>query len=339
MSTAFVLMTAMPPTKGHLHLIQFACAVADEVCLMVGTQPGEPYVEERVAALRAATERMPVRVANIHRTLPQRPEDAADFWPMWRGFLRELGMREHGDFIVASDPYGAKLAEITGGEFIPYDVERSIYPTRATAIRENPLRHFDEILPEFQPYLRQRVTILGAESTGKTTLSCDLATALDCHWLPEWARPYLEQTTTPEVDLPKMRAIWRGQRALQRQGRLLLDKPFVIQDTDLFATVGFWKQWQPSTLPRALIADALADRSDLYLLTPANIPFEADPLRYGGDVRETPDSYWLHLAEEHGLNYRVIEAAGREERVAEASVAMRDHFTAAVPIGYQRRGQ
>ncbi len=339
MSTAFVLMTAMPPTKGHLHLIQFACAVADEVCLVVGTQPGEPYAAERVQALRAATERMPVRVANVHRTLPQRPEDAADFWPMWLGFLRELGMRQEGDFIVASEPYGAKLAEITGGEFIPYDVERSIYPARATAIREDPLGHFDQILPEFQPYLRQRVTILGAESTGKTTLSRDLASALGGHWLPEWARPYLERTATPEVDLPKMRAIWRGQRALQLQGLRLLDKPFVLQDTDLFATVGYWKQWQPSTLPDGLLEDALADRSDLYLMTRANIPFEADPLRYGGDVRETPDSYWLQLAEEHGLNYRVIEATGRERRVAEASAAMREHFAVTVPIGYRRTGQ
>ena len=75
MSTAFVLMTAMPPTKGHLHLIQFASHVTDETCVIIGTQPSEPYVQERIAAISRAAQTMAgVRVVNIHKTLPQTPD-------------------------------------------------------------------------------------------------------------------------------------------------------------------------------------------------------------------------------------------------------------------------
>ena len=38
------------------------------------------------------------------------------------------------------------------------------------------------------------VTIIGAESTGKTSLSRQLADTMDGDWVPEFARPYLEVT-------------------------------------------------------------------------------------------------------------------------------------------------
>jgi HTH-type transcriptional regulator, transcriptional repressor of NAD biosynthesis genes len=276
-----------------------------------------------------------VRVEQIHETLPQRPEDARDFWPMWRRLLREHGMRD-GDTIVASETYGATLAETAGGVFVPYDLERSITPTRATAVREDPIGHFAEILPEFQPVLRRRVTVLGAESTGKTTLSKALAESLPGHWLPEWARPYLEQLPSPEISFERMLVIWRAQQALQRSAEAFTDRPFIVQDTDLFATVGFWQAWDPGSVPQALIEDAIADRSDLYLITKSNIPFEPDPLRYGGEVRETTDEFWIDLAERHELNVVVIESAGPSERLDEATRVCRDSFLQRAVPGFQR---
>jgi HTH-type transcriptional repressor of NAD biosynthesis genes len=336
MTRAFVLMAAIPPTIGHLRLIQFAAALVDEVCVIVGTQPGEPYPDERVDAVRRATASLPgVRVEQLHKTLPQRPEDAPDFWPMWRRLLREHGMRD-GDTIVASETYGAKLAETSGGVFVPYDLERSITPVRATAVREDPIGLFVQILPEFQPVFRRRITVLGAESTGKTTLSKALAESLPGHWLPEWARPYLEQLPSPEITLERMHVIWRAQRALQSSAKALTDKPFIVQDTDLFATVGFWQAWDLTSVPQALIEDAFADRSDLYLITRSNIPFEPDPLRYGGEVRETTDAFWIDLAKRHRLNAVVIEAATPSDRLDEATCVCRDSFMRRAVTGFQR---
>jgi HTH-type transcriptional repressor of NAD biosynthesis genes len=337
MSTAFVLMTAMPPTKGHLHLIQFASHVADETCVIIGTQPGEPYVQERIAAVSRAAQTMAgVRVVNIHKTLPQTPAGNPGFWDMWKQFLIEAGCVGQGDFIVASEPYGEMLAEVTGSVFIPFDIAREMTTTRATNVRNEPLARFAEMLPEFQRDIRERVTIFGAESTGKTTLSKALAQSINAHWLPEWARPYLEQLETPGVDDTRMHAIWRGQRALQIQGLDLIDRPFIVQDTDLFATVGFWDYWHPGETPTELVADAHADKSDVYLLTQSNIPFEADPQRYGIDGRETTDDYWTELAERHGLNYRVLHSSDPRERLEEASELAVARFSASVPLAFDR---
>jgi nicotinamide riboside kinase len=224
-----------------------------------------------------------------------------------------------GDFVVSSELYGQTLADRLGGIFMPYDPNRELYYTKATNIRNNLDKYFEDILPEFQHNLRSTITIWGAESTGKTTLSKELAWTINGHWLFEWARPYLE-AVGPDINVASMTAIWRGQLATQRHARYMYNKPFVVQDTDLFSTVGYWEQphWADAlgAVPQGLVQDALNTKSDLYIITKSNIPFEEDPLRYGGDHRESPDEYWIEIAKKYDLNYVVLDSSDLFQRVA-----------------------
>lgn len=339
MSTAYVLMTAMPPTKGHERLIRYASKLAQTVVVIVCTQPGEPYTDERVAAIRMAARRIGdnVVVNQLHKELPQEPSVAVDFWDMWAGFLTMYGISKD-DIIVASELYGKKLAEITGTRFFPYDIDRELYWSKATEVRNAPRVHFDEILPEFQPYLRKKITLFGAESTGKTTLSKALAKAVGGSWYFEWARPYLETVGT-EITQHTMREIWKGQRALQQFAvETSEDKPFIIQDTDLWSTVGYYLLWDGKA-PDLIYADALATESDLYLITQSNIPFEKDPIRYGGDKRESDDEFWIDLCLEHGIPHRIIQSDNLKDRVVEAQVIVEEFFDTRAKIAYERVGQ
>ncbi len=164
------------------------------------------------------------------------------------------------------------------------------------------------------------ITIIGAESTGKTTLSRQLAAALRGDWLCEFARPYLE-TTDGKVNKQSMHAIWQGQRALQYGGHSSL-RQYAVQDTDLYATVGYWQlpHVQPTigACPKQLVADASRLKSDLYIITQSNIAFTPDRLRYGGDKRESPDDYWVALCHQHQLPFVVLSASDPKERLAEA---------------------
>jgi hypothetical protein len=50
-----------------------------------------------------------------------------------------------------------------------------------------------------------------------------------------------------------MTAIWKGQLALQRQAfESTVDAPFIVQDTDLFSTVGYWDNWAGGVLANRL---------------------------------------------------------------------------------------
>lgn len=319
MTRAWVLMTALPPTKGHMNLIRFAASLAREVEVIVCTQPTEPYPMVRWAAVKSAAKKdfgSGVHVHHLHQEMMQDPS-IDGFWPTWDNIMKSFGAKP-GDLYVSSELYGATLAERLQGEFFPYDPNRELYYTKATNIREHMVDYFHDILPEFQWVVRTNVVIFGAESTGKTTLSKYVAETMDAHWFFEWARPYLE-AVGPEITKESMRAIWKGQAALQRHSHYMYDKPFAVFDTDLYSTIGYWEQphWQDDLgpVPTGLLEDATVSKADLYVITKSNIPFEADPLRYGGDKRESPDEFWIDVAERHNLNYIVLEESDINARL------------------------
>ena len=324
-------MTALPPTRGHLSLIDFAEILSEyNTKVIISTQPSEPWAFERAEAIRDWMI-FPADVIHIHETIEQNPE-APGFWDMWRKIMVDAGFKP-GDYIVASELYGIKLAEVCGGVFMPYDIDREILPIKATRVREDPMVYFEYIAPEFQKYLRKTVTIFGAESTGKTTLSKHLNNSYG-HWIPEWARPYLEAVGN-DITTKSMTNIWRGQAALQRHAQTFVDKPFIIQDTDLFSTVGYWDFWNMAT-PAGLVDEAIELKSDLYIITKSNIPFEPDPLRYGGDKREVDDQYWIDLAERYNLNYVVLESDDPTDRMLEAFEHMENLFDSTSNLSFDR---
>lgn len=322
--TVWVLMTAMPVTKGHKALIQFADRYAGAIgttsTVVVCTQPSEPFSLHRIQAVVEIADALPsTRVNSVYHEMEQNA-DAPGFWDMWRGILHGKGAKD-GDIYIASEVYGKRLADEMNGKFMPYDPERSIMPIKATKVREDVYDMWTAIAPEFAKHLTRRITIFGAESTGKTTLAKRLSAVTDSYFVPEYARPYLENTVN-EITVSSMTDIWKGQAALQQSARMWEPRQFIIQDTDLFSTVGYWEfpHWQDTigAPPKGLIADALFQKSDLYLITKSNIPFEADPLRYGGDVREGSDGYWINVCEKYGLNYIVLDAEGLNNRASEA---------------------
>lgn len=302
-------MTAIPPTRGHLDLIQFAHGITRRVTVIVCTQPGEPYGLGRYHAIQEAVLPYypPINVVKFHKEIQQEPEGIdKDFWDMWKKILEDHGFRE-GDYIVSSELYGKKLAEVAGGIFMPYDLDRVINPAKATDIRENPIKHQGWILPDFLPYIQKRITLFGAESVGKTTCARILGSEemLNAKVYPEWARPYLE-AVGPEITHDKMERIWEGQASLQSHAFYQRDSIYSIQDTDLFSTIGYWEMWDSKTVPEGLYSEALEYQSDLYVILSSDVTFTPDLLRYGGDKRETDDQYWIDLCERYNLPYVYI---------------------------------
>ena len=63
-------------------------------------------------------------------------------------------------------------------------------PVSATAIRADPLAHWDFIAPCVRAWYVKRVSLLGAESTGTTTLTERLARDSTTEWIVEYGREY-----------------------------------------------------------------------------------------------------------------------------------------------------
>jgi NadR type nicotinamide-nucleotide adenylyltransferase len=336
---AVVLMTALPPTIGHAALIDFASNFiglnyGGKVTVLLNTRDCEPIPgKDRYLAIsnyaRTVTHKN-VLVNWYHGDVPQNPSEHPDFWNVWR----ELVIKETGigktDFIIASESYGVKLAEVIGCKFIPFDPDRTAIESRGTEVRHQPFLYYNRLMPTMRKNFRKTVTIFGPESCGKTTMAKAVADAMGIGgWLPEWARPYLEMVG-PEITGEKMATIVEGQHALQVGAQDALRYPITIQDTDLFSTVGYYRLWAGSCDAEVEIL-AEANKSDLYIVMNDRIPFEPDPLRYGGNVRETKMDFWTDLLDEFELPYHVVKATERYEQLVEVRNAIFNVYFSTYP--------
>ena len=340
MKTGLIVMTAMPPTKGHRFLVDFAIEhlmskrrfdsdASIRLYVIVNGRPNEPIAIEdrRCAFINEFRNYTAITFLSTNDFIVQEPEDHPDFWNIWKKSIEaKLGKEtETLNYVYASEMYGQKLAEIFNAKFVPCNLNRDVLDIKATQVREDSLTHFSDLLCAFQPHVRKTITIFGPESVGKTTLSKALAKELPGHFVPEWAREYLEKVDGPTVTDDNMDAIVEGQYALQMAARRLEDKPFIIQDTDLFSTLGYYKLWK-GTFPDKIYKRALTSKADYYILPNENIPFTPDPLRYGGDKRESNNGYWIDLLNTYGLPYYQITSFSPEAQLREAAKACRNFF-------------
>jgi NadR type nicotinamide-nucleotide adenylyltransferase len=126
-----------------------------------------------------------------------------------------------------------------------------------------------------------KVVLFGPESTGKTTLSKQLARHYNTVWAPEYARDYLqnkwnnERKTCESSDLVP---IAYGQMKLENELAKKADK-ILICDTDLLETKVYSEEYYGGLVDKNLEKAAKENTYDLYLLTYIDTPWEADDLR------------------------------------------------------------
>lgn len=320
MTKALILLAALPPTVGHGHLIQWAANFLKlsevhkpQLYVMLCTQPGEPMCEQRMEAIHSfclGIDAVAVRVEFLHAKMPQYPSGPDDiaFWTKWTNQIEQrCGVI---DIVFSSESYGTRLAAELSAKHYVADPERLTHSVNATAIRNDPIGRFTDILPEFRRHVVKTVTIFGAESTGKSTL----ARAMNGDHVTEWARPYLESLASPETTDERMSEIVTGQYASQVTSRAAARSHVIVHDTDLLSTVGYYRIYGQGTDYDRCVRSFELTRSDLYIMLKSDIPFAPDQLRYGGNVRESTDQFWIDLLNEFKCSYRVFQAIDLDSR-------------------------
>lgn len=319
-----VLGKFLPPHLGHKYLIDFASGLVDELTVLVCTLESQPIPGHlRYEWMRRSFGGVQV----IHHTneLPDAPEDAETperFWEMWRtSILSHLDAPP--DFVFASEPYGAKLAEVLGAQFIPGDYARELVPVSGTAIRANPARHWDFLLPAARPYFVRRVAVIGPESSGKSTLTKHLAAKYDTKCAAEYARAYLDAThleITPEAILAISRGHRASEDALAEQCRAAL----LLCDTEALMTA-LWSRYFLGDVPPEVERHAAEDRYALYLVATATEEWVADPQRFTPDFAERAEFSRECVRELERLGRRFVVLSGTwEQRNAQAAAAIDD---------------
>lgn len=168
----------------------------------------------------------------------------------------------------------------------------------------------------------KKIAVVGPESTGKSTISAQLADHYHTIWVPEYSREYCSKLTGPcswedEINM------FRGQIALEDE---LIPKAsqFLICDTT-FITVKIWSDYVFGKAPEEVLIELPKRHYDLYLLMDIDLPWEDDPLRNFPDLREYFMEVWKTELDALKANYSLISGT-RDVRKKNAIDAINNFF-------------
>jgi NadR type nicotinamide-nucleotide adenylyltransferase len=154
------------------------------------------------------------------------------------------------------------------------------------------------------------VAITGPESTGKTTLSRQLATHYHTTWAPEYARAYLEEKG-PEYTLADLEVIAHGQ--LREEARAIAEAQaqghaICFCDTDLLV-IKIWAEHAFGHCPSWILRRIEQQHYDLVLLLNVDLPWEPDPLREHPNLRQHFFQLYQQALVDQKANFAVVSGA------------------------------
>lgn len=274
----------LPLHAGHTALIRHAAARCDRLVVVLGARHDEPIDRD----LRQAwlEEEHPDVEIRAHWDDADTDYDDPAAWDLHVGALRSV-LPEHVDAVFTSEKYGVELARRLGCTHERVDPTRSGVPVSGTAVRADPAGHWQYLPSVVRAHYVRRVVVLGAESTGTTTLAQALADELGCDWVPEYGRAWSELRpgglaspwTSEEFDHIAAEQS-RQEDARAREAPL----PWLVCDTDALATAVWHERYLGTRSPSLEIL--AADRPPaLYVLTSDDVDFVQDGLRDGEHLR------------------------------------------------------
>ena len=162
----------------------------------------------------------------------------------------------------------------------------------------------------------QRIAILGAESSGKSTLAFALARHYDTVWVPEYLREFVD-THGRVPDESDQYPIARTQ--MEREDTAAREASrFLFCDTTPLMTA-LYSRWYWGRVDAQL---SLLERRHDYaytLVTAPDSPWEADGLQRESEaVRQTIHEQVVQMLEERGIVYQLV-TGGLDQRVLQAA--------------------
>ncbi|MFE3947584.1 AAA family ATPase [Streptomyces sp. NPDC059118] len=351
-----VLGKFYPPHAGHHHLVRTARDRCERLTVLVCAASVESVpLADRVAWIRET--HPDVRVVGAVDDIRMDLHDPA----IWDAHMAVFtgAVPERVDAVFTSESYGDELARRFGAESVCVDPDRTVFPVSGTAVRKDPVGCWDFLEPPVRAALARRVVVLGAESTGTTTM----ARALADHYRGRggvWARTgYVAEygREFSEQKLAALRERWPGAQwedvafttddfpliaetqNAKEEAAARLGSPVLFCDTDSFATTVWHERYVGGRNP---LVEETADRvaHHLWLLTDhEGVAFEDDGLRDGEELRP-----WMtdrFRAELTRTGRKFTELTGtHQERLATAVAAvdalLADSWNFAAPLPEKR---
>jgi cytidyltransferase-like protein len=156
-----------PPHAGHHLLISRAAAESDRVTVLVLSHEVEsiPHADRLVWLQEVHADEANV---TFHGVIDDHPVDFddPDVWDLHEAVFR-AGVAEVTDepvsAVFSSEDYGAELARRLEAEAVTVDAARGVAPVSGTAVRADPVGHWDHLAAPVRAWFCRRVAVVGGD--------------------------------------------------------------------------------------------------------------------------------------------------------------------------------
>jgi HTH-type transcriptional regulator, transcriptional repressor of NAD biosynthesis genes len=344
-----------PPHKGHQLVIDTALEHCDQVIVLVYGNPDFPDmpVHARADWIRAAYSSR----SDLQVLVPQNaPPNDADDWAQ-REFVR-VWLEERGlvpNLVFGSEEYIAGFAAHIKAIPFVVDLRRLRVPTSGTEVRQiwqayrNSVKFVNDqplfyttpgdlelfvaleqrvsyaVLEASQRWREpvHRVVLLGAESTGKSTLTERLAQEFNEPFVLEYGRE-VWQFKNGELEQSDYTHIAEHHRGLE-DAAILNAKTFLFVDTNAITTAYLGSVYEGTVPDRVIeLARAAETRYHHVFLLADDIPFEQDGWRDGTLWRTRSQSIIKYDLRSRGVHFTPI-SGDLESRVNQVRAVLEGH--------------
>ena len=300
-----------PPHKGHQLLLETALSACENLTVLVYSNPDFP---EMPSLTRASwiLELYP----NARVFVPENPphNDADDFTQ--REFVKQFLEREKIsiDAVFTSENYGAGFAAHIGSEHVLVDLERLQISISGTRVRADVHANRAMLDPRIYRHFVQKVVLMGAESTGKSTLTERLASKFQTNFVPEYGREVWMQKNCV-LELSDYVHIASHHRKLE-DAAMLESNRFLFVDTNAITTMFWCYAYEGGGLPElTALARAAETRYDHVFVCNDDIPFVQDGWRDDAVWRSRQQSLIIYDLTVRGVAYTLISGSLEERLV------------------------
>jgi len=231
------------------------------------------------------------------------------------------------DSFYSSEPYGEHMSKRFGWKKVFIDIDRKDIQISATEIRNDLKRKCKFLHPIVQKDMPKIVTLLGGESTGKSTLGQFLADRNSSYfgYIPEYGAEYWEKHNKDgKLDEWDLIRIMVTHKQKTDDTVALADKVVYMEDTNNLVTWRFGVEygvWENGDMRDeedlyGIVSDNLYE-TDLYVLCDTDIPFDPTGGRISDEIRHKFNTFYKKILDKYDLPYIVVSGTveGRAEQI------------------------
>ncbi len=232
--------------------------------------------------------------------------------------IEKLGVREITHFF-SSEPYGEHMSDALGARDVRIDQGRSSVPISSTKIRDDLFAHRRFLSPRVYFDHLTKVVLLGAPSTGKSTLTEKLAEHFTTTFMPEYGREYWELNNI-QRRLSSEQLLEIATTHLEREVAMAHEaKQYFFIDTNAITTKIFSDYYHGDSLPHLReLAKNTKDRYELVILCGDDIAYDDTEDRSGEANRTEFQKATIAELNMMGIEYHEVTGSV-QERISEVS--------------------